>query len=113
MTSVAATDSDARGRDLAPWLFAVAVFTSAALVFLVEPLIGKLFLPVLGGSPAIWNTTLAFFQAALLGGYGYAHLLQKLGSVRRQMLVHLAAMALAALVLPLEVSQALGEPWTG
>ncbi len=45
-----------------------AVFMSAALVFLVEPMMGKLILPLLGGSPAVWNTSLAFFQAALLVG---------------------------------------------
>jgi hypothetical protein len=42
------------------------VFASAALVFLVEPMIGRLVLPSLGGTPAVWNTSLAFFQAALL-----------------------------------------------
>lgn len=94
-----------------PWLFAIAVFTSASLVFLVQPLIGKLFLPLLGGSPAIWNTSLAFFQGALLIGYGYAHLLQKAGAVRRQMIIHAAALALAAVVLPLHVTTLLGEPW--
>jgi len=99
--------------ELRPWLFAVAVFTSASLVFLVQPLIGRLFLPVLGGSPAIWNTTLAFFQAALLVGYGYAHLLQRLGPVRRQLTVHLAVLALAALSLPLAPSSLLGPPWEG
>ena len=75
--------------------YALAVFCAAALVFTVEPLVGKLTLPVLGGSPAVWNTSLAFFQLGLLGGYAYAHLLQKLTSIRRQALVHLAILALA------------------
>jgi hypothetical protein len=96
-----------------PWLFAIAVFTSASLVFLVQPLVGKLFLPMLGGSPAIWNTTLAFFQGALLVGYAYAHFLQRAGAVRRQMTIHLCVLALAALTLPLQASQALGAPWEG
>ncbi|MEI9963846.1 MAG: fused MFS/spermidine synthase [Caulobacteraceae bacterium] len=94
-------------------LFAAAVFASAGLVFLVEPLIGKLLLPSLGGSPAIWNTSLAFFQAALLAGYGYAHALQRAGSVRRQAAIHLVVLALAALVLPLHLSGLLGPPWSG
>lgn len=112
MTSVACTTRVATGSQApAAWLFAVAAFTSAALVFLVEPLIGKLLLPLLGGSPAIWNTSLAFFQAALLAGYAYAHLLQRLRSVRRQMAAHLLVLAFAALVLPLKVSGLLGEPW--
>jgi SAM-dependent methyltransferase len=115
MTSVAVTPHPASAAHRAPaaWLFAVAVFTSAALVFTVEPLIGKLLLPVLGGSPAIWNTSLAFFQLALLAGYAYAHFLQRLAAVRKQMAVHLVVLACAALVLPLKVSTLLGEPWQG
>lgn len=114
MTTVVCTEREANAAVRTPSaaLFAVAVFASAALVFTVEPLIGKLFLPVLGGSPAIWNTSLAFFQIALLAGYAYAHALQRLGSVRRQMSVHLAALALGALVLPLRVSTLLGAPWS-
>ena len=61
----------------APLLFALAIFTSAALVFMVEPMIAKLVLPKLGGSPAVWNTSMVFFQLALLGGYAYAHLIQR------------------------------------
>src|SRR4051812_12250206 len=82
-------------------LFAACVFFSAALVFLVEPMVGKLLLPQLGGSSAVWNTTLAFFQIALLAGYGYAHLLQRLRSRRAQAVVHVAALAAAGLALPL------------
>jgi spermidine synthase len=112
MTSLAHPVSASEGeRELRPWLFAVAVFTSASLVFLVQPLIGRMFLPLLGGSPAIWNTTLAFFQFALLAGYGYAHVLQKAGPVRRQLAIHLGVLLLAGLFLPLRASQALGEPW--
>ena len=47
-------------------LFPVTVFASAALVFLVEPMVAKLVLPLLGGSPSVWNTSMAFFQLALL-----------------------------------------------
>jgi len=91
-------------------LFAATVFASAALVFLVQPMIAKLVLPLLGGSPAVWNTSVAFFQAALLVGYGYAHLLQRLRSVRAQALAHLIALLAAAVVLPLSVRQPFGAP---
>jgi hypothetical protein len=98
------------GRPSAAWLFVVAVFVSAALVFTVEPMMAKLVLPVLGGSAAVWNTSLAFFQAALLAGYLYAHGLQRVASLRGQIITHLAVLALAALVLPLQVSHVLGDP---
>lgn len=85
-------------------LFAVTTFASAGLVFMVQPMVAKLVLPLLGGSSSVWNTSIAFFQTALLVGYGYAHLLQRVKSVRTQALVHVAALLIAALALPLRVT---------
>lgn len=95
---------------LTPVLFAVAIFTSAALVFVVQPMVTKLVLPMLGGSPAVWNTAMVFFQTALLAGYGYAHLLQRVGSIKLQVGIHLALLLVAALLLPLRVNGLLGDP---
>ncbi|WP_411286472.1 spermidine synthase [Phenylobacterium sp.] len=95
---------------LPPALFTVTVFSSAALVFLVQPMVAKLVLPLLGGSPSVWNTSMAFFQLALLAGYAYAHALQRIGSVRTQALVHCAALVVAAIALPLRVSELVGAP---
>ena len=93
--------------------FAVTAFASAALVFTVEPMVAKLVLPLLGGSAAVWNTSLAFFQAALLVGYLYAvDLLQRLASVRAQIVVHGLVLIAAALVLPLHILMPFGEPST-
>src|SRR3954463_9530672 len=91
-------------------LFAITVFASAALVFLVEPMVAKLVLPLLGGSPSVWNTSLAFFQIALLAGYAYAHLLQRIPRLSHQVAVHGAVMLLAALALPLRVNAVFGPP---
>ena len=91
-------------------LFGVSMFLSAALVFMVEPMIAKLVLPTLGGSAAVWNTSLAFFQIALLAGYAYAHLLQRVKSVKAQAAIHCAVLLAAALVMPLKVTHLLGEP---
>lgn len=95
---------------ITPAAFAVAVFTSASLVFVVQPMTTKLVLPLLGGSPSVWNTAMVFFQAALLAGYLYAHLLQRIPSIRLQATVHLILLAAAALFLPLSITQALGDP---
>ncbi|MDB5492699.1 MAG: putative spermine/spermidine synthase protein [Phenylobacterium sp.] len=108
MTSAAASATPA--VRLPPALFAVTVFASAALVFMVEPMVAKLVLPRLGGSPSVWNTSLAFFQIALLAGYGYAHALQRIPGVRTQAIVHLSAVALAALALPLRIHELFGPP---
>ena len=108
MTTLAS--QTATGSKAPAALFAVTVFTSAALVFLVEPMVAKLVLPRLGGSPSVWNTSLAFFQAALLVGYGYAHALQRLRSLRAQALAHGAALLLAAIALPLRINELIGPP---
>lgn len=78
-------------------LLMAAVFIGSFLLFQVQPLIGKYLLPWFGGVPAVWTVCLLFFQMVLLGGYGYAHLLQRLPSAR-QGLVHMAMLLLALLV---------------
>ncbi|MDO8323043.1 MAG: fused MFS/spermidine synthase [Phenylobacterium sp.] len=108
MTTQDVAATSAVGRS--PLLFVLTIFASASLVFLVQPMIAKLVLPLLGGGPSIWNTSLAFFQTALLVGYGYAHLLQRVQSIRMQAGIHLAAMILAALVLPMHVTGVFGAP---
>ncbi len=87
-----------------PLLFAVTLFVSALLLFLVQPMVGKMMLPLLGGTPAVWNTCMVFFQAALLAGYAYAHAAPAWLGARRQALVHLALLLLPLLVLPVAVS---------
>ena len=73
-------------------LFAGTLFISASLMFVLQPLFGKLLLPLLGGSPAVWNTCMVFFPALLLAGYGYAHLSTTFLGVRKQALVHMGVM---------------------
>ncbi|HTW81985.1 MAG TPA: fused MFS/spermidine synthase [Terracidiphilus sp.] len=68
------------------------MFLSAALLFLVEPMIGKMLLPLLGGTPAVWNTCLVFFQAVLLAGYLYAHAVLRFLGRRAQVVLHLAVL---------------------
>jgi len=74
---------------LLPALFASTLFVGAALLFLVQPLVGKLLLPLVGGSPGVWNTCMVFFQAVLLAGYLYAHRSTGKFGVRRQAIMHL------------------------
>jgi hypothetical protein len=97
-------------RAVAVSFFALTVFASAALVFMVEPMMARLILPLLGGSAAVWNTSLAFFQIALLAGYVYAHLLQRLRRFVIQVGVHVAVLLGAGLCLPLHVSSLFGQP---
>src|SRR5213596_1810096 len=88
-------------------LYSVTMFTGATLLFVVQPMVGKMILPLLGGTPAVWSTCMVFFQAALLGGYAYAHASTAWLGLRGQMLFHLALLALPLAVLPLAVNPAL------
>lgn len=79
-------------------LFAITLFVSAFLLFLVQPLIGKLILPRLGGTPQVWNTCMLFFQTTLLLGYFYTHATSKL-TLRRQMILHCGLLIVPLLFL--------------
>ncbi|HEU4835342.1 MAG TPA: fused MFS/spermidine synthase [Pyrinomonadaceae bacterium] len=92
-----------RATVLAP-VFALALFTSAALLFWVQPLVAKMLLPLLGGAPAVWNTCMVFFQALLLAGYAYALLLSQRLSLRNQAVLHALLLLAAGLVLPFAIS---------
>jgi hypothetical protein len=85
-------------------LYAIALFLGAFLLFLVQPLVGKLILPVFGGAPAVWMTCMMFFQTALLAGYAYAHLLTSRLGPRAQAWTHGALLAASLFFLPLETS---------
>ncbi len=85
------------------FLYAFTLFASAALLFLVQPMFARLVLPLLGGSPAVWNTALVFFQATLLAGYAYAHASTAWLGARRQAALHLVVLLLPLAVLPIAV----------
>jgi hypothetical protein len=91
-------------------LFTCTLFLSAALLFLVQPLVARLVLPLLGGTPAVWNTCMVFFQAALLAGYTYAHVAPTRLGIRRHALVHLGVLLVPLLVLPIAVPRAYPAP---
>ncbi|MXW72252.1 MAG: ferrichrome ABC transporter permease [Acidobacteria bacterium] len=79
------------------WLSGAAVFLAASLLFVVQPLAARSLLPWYGGAPMVWAVALFFFQAVLLGGYLYAHLLVTRLAPRVQLAVHGVLLALAAL----------------
>ncbi|MEF8709673.1 MAG: hypothetical protein V5B38_12615 [Candidatus Accumulibacter propinquus] len=80
--------------------FATTVFLSAFLLFQIQPIIAKMILPWFGGSSSVWSTCLVFFQAELLLGYLYVHLLHEWLPPRRQNLVHGVLLLLSLATLP-------------
>lgn len=89
---------------LAVALYALSLTVSATLLFLMEPMVAKMLLPMLGGSPAVWNSCVVFFQLTLLLGYLYAHLISTRLSLGKQLLVHSFVFALPLFVLPVGVA---------
>ena len=84
---------------LALLLYAVTLFISAFILFLVQPMIGKFILPKLGGTPQVWNTCMVFFQMALLAGYAYTHNATTRLSLRQQLVAHLVLLVLPLIIL--------------
>ena len=84
--------------------FAIAIFLSSSLLFLLEPLAGKRVLPLLGGSAAVWAACLVFFQSALLFGYFVAHWLVSRTPTRAQIVVFAGLLALSIGQLALSVN---------
>ena len=95
------------------WLFTLTTFLSALLLFAIQPMFAKMVLPVLGGSPSVWAVAMLFFQAALLAGYCYAHLLLRFLPAETTGFVHLAVCALAFVALPIGLPAWFGEPPPG
>ena len=64
-------------------LFVATVLTGSFLLFVVQPMVARMALPQLGGAPNVWNSAMLVYQALLLGGYAYAHLLSRLPVARQ------------------------------
>ncbi len=90
--------------------YATAILVSAALLFAVEPLFAKMVLPRLGGAPSVWSVAMVFFQAMLLAGYAYAHLLTRFIPGWPSALVHIGVMVAAIFALPLAIASGWGQP---
>ncbi len=104
-TAILVGDHALSDRLLVAVLFAVTMLVSALPLFLVKPMFAKMLLPLLGGSPAVWNTAMVFYQTALLAGYAYAHASTSWLGPRRQAVLQLCLLPLPLLVLPIAIAQ--------
>ena len=91
-------------------LFASTLFLSAFLLFLVQPMVAKMVLPMLGGSPAVWNGCMVFFQMLLVAGYGYAYSASRLQNTRAYFLVHAGLLLISFAVLPVLIDRQSAVP---
>ncbi|HVF65732.1 MAG TPA: fused MFS/spermidine synthase [Casimicrobiaceae bacterium] len=88
-------------------LYAVTIFVSAFLLFLVQPVMAKQILPWFGGSATVWTTCLVFFQSTLTAGYAYADWTTHRLTPRRSVHLHIALLVASLLILPIMP----GEHW--
>src|SRR5262249_31940061 len=106
-TAANVADVDARAsRLLFPFvvpLFAITLFSGSFLMFMVEPMIAKIVLPILGGAPMVWNTCVVFFQTVLLLGSGYAHGSSVWIGARRHTIVYAILLVLPLATLPFRI----------
>src|SRR5205823_11218095 len=94
-------------------LLALTLFLSSSLLFLVQPMIAKMVLPLLGGTPAVWNTCMVFFQATLLAGYLYVHAATRWLRPRQQVALHVTLLVVSLLTLPVVLITRGDPPATG
>jgi spermidine synthase len=91
-------------------LYALSLLTSAILLFWMEPMFAKMILPLLGGSPSVWNTCIVFYQTLLLLGYIYAHATTKWLGLRWQAVLHVLFLVLVSITLPVGVAKGWTPP---
>jgi len=92
---VAIIGSDTRRAaptSLSPYSYCITIFLGAFLLFSVQLVTAKYFLPWFGGTPALWTTCMFFFQVLLLAGYGYAHGLNNRLGPHKQFRLHLSVL---------------------
>ncbi len=98
-------------HDFAPvLLFSLTLFMSACLMFILQPMFGKLLLPSLGGAASVWNTCMVFYQSILFLGYLYAHFLSNRFSIHRQFWVHGILFLLSLIFIPIGVAENIAPP---
>ena len=90
--------------------FAGTLFLSALLMFILQPMFGKILLPLLGGTPAVWNTCMVFYQTLLFLGYWYAHQLSTRLSSSRQIQLHTVLLMVSIIALPVALPGEIEPP---
>lgn len=83
------------------FIYSATIFAGSFLLFLIQPMITKIILPYLGGSPMVWNTAMLFFQTLLLAGYLYAHITARFLAPKKQAFFHLIIVILSLLLMPI------------
>lgn len=85
-------------------VISISLFLSASLLFVIQPMVAKILLPVYGGTPAVWTVCMLFFQVLLLIAYGYAWIISRFGGTRIWRFIHLGVGVCSLMALPLTLT---------
>ncbi|MEK7627928.1 MAG: hypothetical protein AAB421_00720 [Patescibacteria group bacterium] len=91
-----------------PPLFSLTVFSSAFLLFQIQPMIARYLLPFFGGSVSVWAASLVFFTTALFFGYLYVFFITKF-SIKVQLSIHGLFLMVATLMAFVGLTQVSGD----
>ncbi len=108
--NIAMNDTQVPSLNSANFIYPATTFLSACLMFTLQPMFAKILTPLMGGTPAVWNTALVFYQGTLLIGYFYAHFIATRLSLRNQLITHGVLLLIGLLFLPIKVSSMVGTP---
>src|SRR5687767_6395251 len=75
-------------------LCGLTITLNAALLFIAQPMMSKMLLPLVGGAPAVWTTSILYYQVILLAGYAYVRILSH-AAPRYQFGIHILLLLLA------------------
>lgn len=73
------------------------------MLFIIQPIVGKIVLPSLGGVPSVWTTCMIFFQTTLLVGYIYADQSTKRLGITKQSIIHIFLLTGSLIALPISI----------
>jgi hypothetical protein len=90
-------------------IYTCTIFLSALLLFSVQPMFAKMVTPLLGGASAVWAVSMCFFQAMLLLGYAWAHLLDRTTAPRTALSLQVLVLALALTAMPIGIASTSGD----
>ena len=76
-------------------------------------MMARILLPRLGGTAAVWTTSVLFFQFILLAGYGFTHWVTNWLQHRGQLIAQLAVVVAGLAFLPIRLRSLSESPSQG
>jgi hypothetical protein len=86
------------------YFFALHIFLSSFLIFLIQPIFTQLLLPHLGNAPLVWDCSMIFYQMLLLVGYLYAYMLSHFTQTKHKIVLHVLLLLISLYAIPIDLT---------